>query len=56
MKGGLNQMKETKIEEKIKPSNEKYLKILSAEVLENNVYRYTMISNVPFFINETLML
>ena len=56
MKGGLNQMEETKIEEKIKQSNEKYLKILSAEVLENNVYRYTMISNVPFLINENLML
>jgi len=53
-------MKETNIENKTKKiegeNKQNYLKVLGAEVLEDNVYRYTMISNVPFMINEILYL
>lgn len=53
-------MKETNIEEKTKKLEQEeqndYLTIINAEVLEEGVYKYTMISNVPFMINETLQL
>lgn len=55
-------MKETKIEERAKVINkpkkepEKFMKILLAEVLEEGLYRYSAVSNVPLVINEVLEL